>query len=266
MEAAQNDRLMHYLSLARTADTQTACQIITDATSDPQLHVFSELLSQQTIATLANTSAAAHHRLLQLFAHGTISDYQSAPSTFPSLTTAQQRKLRLLTLVSLSDGRNRLPYDLLRERLAVTSDAEVEEVVVEALYAGLVRARMDQRLRIVEISTAAGRDVMVPDGIQHMAGLLSTWVQRAATLVGEIDDKIAFISEQTRVASEQKTEAAARVERARRAVLNGEEMRNDATAMVDVTGSDRFSGMSDRRDALVQEVLGRRAIRSRIEG
>lgn len=211
----QNSPLAHYLSLAEDASLETATQICMDATADAQLFVFSEILNAPKIAELQNTSAEKYHRLLRLFAHGTVRDYRQNAGDLPPLSDAQRDKLRLLTLVSLAYGRSRLPYKEIRDNLDLEDDVLVECVLREAVDTGLIRGRMDQRDHSVEILSVVGRDVVAPEGARQMIDLLRSWVSRSSQLVDELDKKIGFISEQTSIASAQKSSAAARAENVR---------------------------------------------------
>lgn len=209
---SSSDRLIHYLSAARNCTPEVAAQICVTATADPQLYQFGELLSFPTIAALSNTSQHRFHQLLRLFAHGSVDDYCAAPSSFPPLTEPHWKKLRVLTLASLANGNSVLHYQTLQNKLAVSSVREVEDVVLDAIYAGMIRARMDQRAARVEILGAVGRDVVTPTGIADMIATLKAWVSRSTRLVDEIDDKINLISHHAALAKQQKAQAAANID------------------------------------------------------
>jgi len=219
MTASSTEKLIYYLSAARGATAKTATEICIQATSDPALHVFGELLQSPSIFALQGTAEQKFYDLLRLFAYGTVDDYKQNPDRFPQFTGNHWKKLRMLTLVSLANKNNFLNYSLLMEKLSLTTVREVEDVVLDAIYAGLVRARMDQRAAVVEIMSAAGRDVHTPDGVTEMIGVLRSWVDRSAQLVSAIDDKITFIGTQTKLVADQKAAAAANVERVRKDVL-----------------------------------------------
>lgn len=97
----------------------------------------------------------------------------------------------------------------------------MQQVVVDAVYAGLVRARINQRDEVIEISSTVGRDVRV-ECIPEMAASLRAWVQRSGALVEEIDEKMAFITNQTVLAAEHKRQAAAEAVAVRKDfIMNG---------------------------------------------
>lgn len=209
MTAFSTDRLQHYLRLAQSASASEARSLCLSATSDALLFEFGELLSLPALRALADTADAKYHDLLRLFAYGTVDDYRAAPDAFPPLTPAHWDKLRVLTLVSLANGNNDLEYAHLKTSLAVETVRQVEDVVLHAVYSGLVRARMDQRESRVEIVSAVGRDVLPPGGIVDMIAVLKGWAQRSTELVDEIDDKIHYIASHTARVKKIKTEAEA---------------------------------------------------------
>lgn len=208
----QKQRLKQYIARADGATPLEASEICVDATADPELFVFSELLHAPSIAALQGTPGEKYHRLVRLFAHGTIVDYNSIIAQLPPLSNAHQSKLRLLSLLSLSRSRSRLPYDVIHNVLQLDDESHVETVVRDAVYAGLIRARIHQRERFVDISFVAGRDVPTPFGIEEMVCVLREWTTRTSQLVDEIDKNVAYIGTQTKLAAEHEASCAAKLE------------------------------------------------------
>lgn len=215
-----SDRLIHYLSAARMATPERAATICAEATADPLLHQFGELLASPSIASLKGTDHHKHFELLRLFAHGTVDDYRSNPNSFPSFSDLHWKKLRMLTILSLAKGKNILHYSILQEKLALTTVREVEDIVLAAIYTGLIRAKMNQSERCVEVGSAVGRDVVVPGGVSEMISTLKNWVQRSAHLVEDIDDKINYIATRTAEAVKHKAEVKAIADKARKSAMS----------------------------------------------
>lgn len=261
MLSAQNERVAHFLNLLHNASVEETRQICVDATSDAQLFVFSELLNAPQIMAMQNTPDKKYYSLVCLFAHGTVADYQKNAGDLPALSEAQWSKLRLLSLVSLAYGRSRLPYSIIREHLDLEDDVQVEQVLRDAAYAGLVRGRMDQRDRSIEISSSVGRDVVAPEGVQQMIELLRSVVLRSSQLVEEIDKKIGFIGEQTAIASACKSTAAASAERIRNSVLHDTERRDGSGCAAHFSEINDLQ-MADRLQNSSRRHLSRRALRS----
>lgn len=66
------------------------------------MYVFGELLELANVQELAEGTNAAYLQLLNLFAYGTYPDYIANKESLPELSTAQQNKLKHLTIVSLA--------------------------------------------------------------------------------------------------------------------------------------------------------------------
>lgn len=97
---------------------------------------FSELLSIPAVAALPECA------VLQLFCFGTFADYRAAPAAFgAALTPALLKKLKLLSLASLGASARELSYADVRASLDLPADKDVEELVIEAIDAGLVEVR-----------------------------------------------------------------------------------------------------------------------------
>ncbi|CAN8071052.1 unnamed protein product [Agarophyton chilense] len=216
---AAADALLHYLSQARLASPAAAAQLCVDATEDANLYVFSELLAQRSIQSLAwDQTYAKYVQLLRLFAYGTLEQYQRTQHMYPRLSERQLNKLRTLTLVSLAAGRSELSYHQLRHALAVHSTRQLEDVVIDAVYAGLLRARMNQHAATVHISAVEGRDVHVVHGIEPMVRCLNNFLERCARLDDTIDDKMQLIATHTMRAKQHKLRADAQLDAVRSAV------------------------------------------------
>lgn len=69
--------LQPFLLLSKSATGRAAADLVVQATSASDTFVFSELLECPTVAALKDTpDGAPYHRLLELFAYGTWTDYQ----------------------------------------------------------------------------------------------------------------------------------------------------------------------------------------------
>ncbi len=103
-------------------------------------------------------------RLLEVFAYGTYGEYlqrrESDPTSLPELTPQMAKKLRLLTLASLAaSSSRRLGYARLQSELGVDTVRELEDLVVEAANADVVRGKLDQRTLQLEVVYAMPRDI-----------------------------------------------------------------------------------------------------------
>lgn len=232
------------------------------ATADPGLHVFGELLECPSMTSLSGPPGA----LLRLFAYGTYSDYCKGPGEFPTLSEAHVAKLRRLSVISLACGRNELAYGELRRALGVESVRDVERVVLDCVYAGLLSARMDQRAAKVEIISVSGRDVIAEEMVGDMLRVLRAWAAGAEKLGSDIDAKIRSVNDATAEATRARSAAAAEAEAVQKTV-----MANGCTPSTDQRFRDLRVDMYGRRGDPTQEERMRmpipngRSIRSRFD-
>lgn len=75
-----------------------------------------------------------------------------------------------------------IPYATLMSELDIATASELEQLVIQAVYSGLMHARMDQREQTVEVSHCSGRDVRADGAYLHdMLQKLTAWlVEQAA--------------------------------------------------------------------------------------
>lgn len=225
MTNIQNERTQHYVRLCEQSTTaEQAMKICIDCTTDIHLFVFSEILATSIIRSLDSSPNEKYYQLLQLFAHGTIPDYflsnNKTSHSVPTLNEEQIHKLRLLTLVTLSDGKSLIPYSNLKACLKFKNDEHVEQIIRDAISAGLIRGKMNQKLKVLQVSSTVGRDIIIDRNIAKMNDVLKFWLNRTDQLVAVLDDRIAFVGQQTRLATQHQQQALANVTAARQKLSN----------------------------------------------
>ena len=87
---------------------------------------------------LEGTSSAPIFELLKLFTYGSWADFKAAPPAGETLSAAQERKLKKLTVVSLASQNKKLSYEVLLTELEMRSVREVEDLLIECIYGGLL--------------------------------------------------------------------------------------------------------------------------------
>ena len=110
-------------------------------------------------AQLAEGEDKAYHDLLCLFAYGTWGEYKKNKDTLPPLNAAQETKLRQLTIVTMCSAEKHISYDTLLQALDMNEVRQLEDLIIECIYAGLLRAKLDQRSGFVEVQQVMGRDL-----------------------------------------------------------------------------------------------------------
>ncbi|GAA5930749.1 hypothetical protein JCM3775_003856 [Rhodotorula graminis] len=165
-------KLEPYLLLAKSARGAGAANLVSQAVAAPGVYVFGELLDQPSIRDLANHEQhAQQHRLLELFAFGTWADYEANRDSYPALTPDQETKLRHLTVLTLASSQRSIPYALLLSRLSLPDVATLEDLLIAAFYAGVLRGKLDAREQRLEVLSAQGRDVRRDEPVPAVAAV-----------------------------------------------------------------------------------------------
>eukprot|EP01027_Heterolobosea_sp_BB2_P004550 GEZU01006970.1.p1 GENE.GEZU01006970.1~~GEZU01006970.1.p1 ORF type:complete len:274 (-),score=81.15 GEZU01006970.1:247-1068(-) len=181
--------ILAFVSLAKNAKGKGAADVIREALNHPQTFVFAELLETPNIKEL-DASTDAHckqmYELLKIFAFGTYSDYLARKAELPELNEKQTYKLRKLSVVSLSAHLRVLPYAVLLEQLAMDNLRELEDLLIDCMYQGIIRGKLDQRYKCIEIFEAIGRDLR-PGQLQQMQTVLQNWLQESDKILAALE-------------------------------------------------------------------------------
>ncbi|ODN81553.1 hypothetical protein L202_01971 [Cryptococcus amylolentus CBS 6039] len=179
-----------FLILVRSTKGAAAAKVILDATAAPGVYVFGELLDAPNVQQLAaEPSFEGHIELLRLFAYGTLSDYEKNKSSFPELKEAHLHKLKQLTLVALALQHRSLSYDHISSALQLESIRQVEDTVIDTIYAGLLTGKLHHDQKVLHIDSVSGRDVR-PKDLEQLQQGLANWCQTAQTLLSALDNQI----------------------------------------------------------------------------
>ena len=124
-----------------------------------------------------------------------------------NLNETQIEKLRHLTLISLGSQSRNLSYDLLMKQFGLDGGEEVsdlmpstsqqstvrkiqiqamrklEDIIIDAIYAGIITARLDQTRQRVEVESVLGRDVRGEEGIQMLSNALHDWQDQTVKIL-----------------------------------------------------------------------------------
>lgn len=204
-----NTHLQPFLALTKSATSpRAAADLIARATSAPATYIFTDLLAAPQIQALASSPEHAPHLThLQIFSHGLYSDYESPQPQghLPALNDAQRLKLRQLSLLTLSRDRQNMTYPALQRHLGLASPREVEDVVISAVYAGLLEARLNPLRRVVQVSSVAPLRDVQPATVPAIVATLQRWSARCDATLAGIEASIAGIrSDAARSANERR--------------------------------------------------------------
>lgn len=177
--------LEQFTLLAKSLKGRAVVGVIQQALASKRIFVFGELLRMPNVQALKGSDQEPYLKLLEVFCFGRCSEYRSL--SLPALSEAQSQKLRLLSVLSLCRERRELAYEVLSEEIGAESTRELEDVLIEAIYLGLVSGKMDQRARIFRVSRAASRDVKIGD-VSTLRKHLEQWAQTAAALSAALEE------------------------------------------------------------------------------
>lgn len=166
--------LEQFCLLAKNLKGRACVGIIQQVVNHPKIFVFGELLTMPNIQALQGTEHEPYLKLLELFAFGTVKEYKANISAFPELTETQWRKLRQLTIVSLAQHRKVVAYDTLFEELGVENVRALEDLIIDTIYMGLVKGKLDQQSGIFRVKQTIGRDFRV-EQVNLLEAKLRAW-------------------------------------------------------------------------------------------
>ncbi|XP_074654528.1 COP9 signalosome complex subunit 7b-like isoform X2 [Tubulanus polymorphus] len=182
--------LEQFVLLAKTTKGAGAVALIKQALETTGVYVFGELLDMPNIQELAsNPEHAAWFNLLNLFAYGTYSDYKANNDNLPQLNPAQMKKLRHLTIVSLATKSKCIPYPVLLQELDLKNLRELEDLIIEVIYADIVHGKLDQKNQQLEVDFALGRDIR-PESMKEIVTVLQDWCDSCDSVIHNIEAQI----------------------------------------------------------------------------
>lgn len=203
-DAGESDQSYQYLlkALRTTQDGDEASseeaktlsiKALSHALSSPQTFDFSELTQLDSIQSLRKSSAA-WFELLEIFSSQTLEDYadfaESNTEFFASAslsTDALERKIRLLTLASLSASASQtrtLAYSQIASALRIPTE-DVEMWVIDVIRAGLVEGKLSQSTQTFLIHRSTYR-VFGENQWREVASRLDMWRSSLVGVLGVI--------------------------------------------------------------------------------
>lgn len=189
-EKSTSNPLEQFVLLAKTAKGAAALELIKQAMETPGVNVFGELLDMPNIKELENGPHAEYWNTLNLFAYGTYKQYLAEKQKFLELTPTQKKKLQHLTIVTLATDSRCIPYSVLLEELDIKHVRDLEDLIIEAIYADIIQGKLDQKNSQLEVDYAGlGRDVRSGDA-GHVAATLEAWGQACDAILSCIEQQV----------------------------------------------------------------------------
>uniref|UniRef100_A0A6M2DS68 Putative cop9 signalosome complex subunit 7a n=1 Tax=Xenopsylla cheopis TaxID=163159 RepID=A0A6M2DS68_XENCH len=186
---AANNPLEQFVLLAKTAKGAACLELIKQVLEAPGVHVFGELLDMPNIKELENGPHEKCFKTLNLFAYGTYKQYLANKSEFLDLTAIMCKKLQHLTIVSLAIKNKCISYNLLLEELHIANVRDLEDLIIEAIYADIIHGKLDQKHKLLEVDYAIGRDIR-PGDVSLIVSTLQEWCDSCETVLACIETQI----------------------------------------------------------------------------
>ncbi|CAO3702849.1 unnamed protein product [Rhizopus stolonifer] len=182
----------------------------------PGVYVFTELYNAPNVVQASELpEVSGYYKLLSIFMYGTWKDYQQQKTQLPTLTDSQTKKLLHLTIVTLSEISQTIDYDILSRELDIPTVRELEDIIMDAIYKGILQGKLDQHRRQLQVVKAIGRD-LGPEQIQETMRALEVWSTQTFGILGMLDAKIDHLKESVQSNEEQKADYSRRLEELRK--------------------------------------------------
>jgi COP9 signalosome complex subunit 7 len=111
----------------------------------------------------------------------------------------------LLQLTNLPALWQIIPYATLQEKLDINNVRDLEDLVIDCIYQGLLTGKLDQKQSILSVDETFGRDVP-KESLPQLAEVLRSWSAQADVLLKNIEDRLAWAQKENEVAKKHKEE------------------------------------------------------------
>ncbi|KIW84934.1 hypothetical protein Z517_00322 [Fonsecaea pedrosoi CBS 271.37] len=194
---------VHLATTTKTPSPRFIAELIKGAISAPGAYIFTELLQLPVIQSLRGTQGESWLKLLEIFSWGTYEEFKADPS-LPPLDEAQTFKLRQLSLLTLASPfaptsknttANALTYPGLLATLLLSTSQELEYLVTQSIYSGLLTARLSPTSSppTVHIMSVAPLRDLRPHSLPVLWQILQTWESRCTAVVSDLEAQISAI-------------------------------------------------------------------------
>ncbi|KAI8883886.1 hypothetical protein K501DRAFT_272231 [Backusella circina FSU 941] len=220
---SHSQRLQPFLLLSKSVKGIANAKLIQDALSAPGVHVFTELYESPNVVQASTLpEVAPYYELLGIFLYGTFRDYKENEARLPTLTTAQTNKLKHLSIITLSEKSQVLPYDALQAYLDIPHVRDLEDLIMDALYQGILIGKLDQHHAQLYVMSTIGRDLR-PNQMDETMDALMAWSESTTRLLAVIQNKIGLLEASAMENRQQRDEYQIELEKVRQDVKSNKE-------------------------------------------
>jgi COP9 signalosome complex subunit 7 len=187
--------LLGHVALARGAKGKALAAVLERAVADANCLVLGELLALPAVKELAKAAEGSEElkrfAATEAIAYGTYREYREGEKAgkLPPLTESAEKKLRQLTIASLAYDHQRIPYSRLMEELEMNDLRALEDLVIDAVYLGVVAAKLDQKNQCIVVSGVMGRDLRFED-IGKLGDALASWSAQSEALIQKLNSEL----------------------------------------------------------------------------
>ncbi|WKX90276.1 hypothetical protein Q1695_009263 [Nippostrongylus brasiliensis] len=145
--------------MVTTPEMEIECAI-----TNPRILNVSEMFNCPGIQALQQTNPLLF-KTLQVFSYGTVKDLPKEVD-LPPAALSKLRQLSLISLAANGSSNRQLPYAEVMHFLELSATRELEDIVIDAIYNKLIKARLDSKGQFVEVDDWASRDTpleAIPD-------------------------------------------------------------------------------------------------------
>jgi len=187
---SNSQEVERFLLLLKSSKGKAAAALLEQILGTPSIFSFGEFLGHANTQALKGTSEGQWFDALELFAYGTFADYTKGKKKYPKLNTKQLAKLKQLSIVTLAGQSTTkiLHYKALQRQLEIKTVRELEDLMIDCIYSGLIVGRLDQRKELLEIRYCRGRDIN-EKAIGLMKNRLLSWLQSTDQIIAMLDEQ-----------------------------------------------------------------------------
>lgn len=135
--------------------------------------------------------------------HDTRAHKVTATPGLPALSPQQERKLRLLSLLSLASNQANLTYASLQKALSLPDAQSLEKLVTTAIYSSMVTGTLDPAHQVANITSIAPLRDLAPGSIPTLTATLDQWSSQCTSTLTDLEAHIASVKEKARSRGQQ---------------------------------------------------------------
>jgi hypothetical protein len=106
--------------------------------------------------------------------------------SYPVLSGPSLFKLKQLSVVTLAGTSRILPYELLQSELDLPEVRQLEDLLMECLYSGLISGHLNQKEHRLELTNSMSRDVS-KESVDSMLATIDNWLLSTETVIKQLD-------------------------------------------------------------------------------